>query len=208
MFLTNFYFKESCLFPEDILGALNHLMKLNKGIGLIDDIDDLKNKRIRGSGELLVNHINLNSSDVVKPLKSRLDQLSEKIRNNKNFLTSLDTSDILESKLFTNLVKKFFLNNQLSQILEDINPLAEVSHKRKVCSFGVGAIDRNRASLKIREIHPSHFGRICPIETTEGKNAGLILSFAKDIQLNENGFIETPFYLRLILVVIKIFKYV
>ena len=173
-------------------------MKLNKGINLADDIDDLKNKRIRGSGELLINHINLNFLDIVKPLKSRLDQFSEKYKsNNKNFLSSLDSSDVIESKLFTNLVKKFFLNNQLSQILEDINPLAEVSHKRKVCSFGVGAIDRNRASLKIREIHPSHFGRICPIETTEGKNAGLILSFAKDIKVNENGFIESPFYLRL-----------
>lgn len=128
--------------------------------------------------------------DLFKSHKSNLAHCVERKLN----LLELNYS-FIKSKLFTNLIKRFFLNNQLSQILEDINPLAEISHKRKICSFGIGAIDRNRASLKVREIHSSHFGRICPIETTEGKNAGLILSFAKDIRINNLGFIETPFYL-------------
>lgn len=174
------------------MGVLNHLMKLDKGFDVLDDIDDLKNKRIRGSGELLLNHISLGFNDIFKSIKSKLDFLYERFGEN---ITSKEANELIESRLFTNLLKKFFLNNQLSQILEDINPLSEVSHKRKICSFGVGAIDRNRASLKIREIHPSHFGRICPIETSEGKNAGLILSLAKDAIINDFGFIETPFYL-------------
>lgn len=79
--------------------------------------------------------------------------------------------------------------------MEETNPLSEITHKRKISSFGVGAIDRKKANLNIREIHPSHYGRICPIETTEGKNAGLILSLAKDVRLNKYGFIESPFYI-------------
>lgn len=192
LFLSNYYRYHSCLVPEDVLGVLNHLMKLDRGFDVLDDIDDLKNKRIRGSGELLLNHINSGFNDLLKSIKSRLDHVYEKFGEDISFL---EVNELIESRLFSNLLKKFFLNNQLSQILEDINPLAEVSHKRKICSFGVGAIDRNRASLKIREIHPSHFGRICPIETSEGKNAGLILSLAKDAIINDLGFIETPFYL-------------
>lgn len=167
-------------------------MKLEKGFSVLDDIDDLKNKRIRGSGELLLNHMCLGFNDVLKSIKLKLDNLSEEFGENA---FSLQGSELIDNRLFTNLFKKFFLNNQLSQILEDLNPLAEISHKRKICSFGVGAIDRNRASLKIREIHSSHFGRICPIETSEGKNAGLILSLAKDAIINDLGFIESPFYL-------------
>ena len=91
-------------------------------------------------------------------------------------------------------MKNFFTLNQLSQILEETNALSEITHKKKASCFGIGAIDRKQANIKVREIHPSHFGRICPIETSEGKNAGLILSFAKDIRLNNQGFIEAPFY--------------
>lgn len=94
----------------------------------------------------------------------------------------------------TNFLRKFFIGNQLSQLMEETNPLSEITHKRKISSFGIGAIDRKKANLNIREIHTSQFGKICPIETTEGKNAGLILSLAKDSNINKHGFIETPFY--------------
>jgi DNA-directed RNA polymerase subunit beta len=94
----------------------------------------------------------------------------------------------------TNCFKKFFVGNQLSQLMEETNPLSEITHKRKISSFGIGAIDRKKANINIREIQTSQYGKICPIETTEGKNAGLILSLAKDTKINKDGFIESPFY--------------
>lgn len=98
----------------------------------------------------------------------------------------------------TRTINKFFTSNQLSQLMEETNSLAEITHKRKINSFGTGGIDRKKANLNVREIHPSQYGRICPIETTEGKNAGLILSLAQEIRINKYGFIESPYYLSLI----------
>ena len=137
------------------------------------------------------NQIKLILNELLKNVKEKIEQTEEKIEKG---LKNTNINDIINHNILTNVLKKFFTSNQLSQIMEETNPLAEITHKRKISSFGVGAIDRKRANLNVREIHPSHYGRICPIETTEGKNAGLILSLAKDVQITKHGFIETPFY--------------
>nr|YP_009503399.1 RNA polymerase beta subunit [Euglena clara]AXA45453.1 RNA polymerase beta subunit [Euglena clara] len=200
----NLFANSKNLKPEDILGVINYMTKLNTGkIETTDDIDDLKNKRIRSVGELLENQINTISQELKKNTKEKIEFLEEKIqRKNLNLISS----EIINSYLFSNNIKRFFINNPLSQIMEETNPLAEITHKRKVSSFGIGAIDRKKAKIKVREIHSSQYGRICPIETSEGKNAGLILSLAKDIKLNKYGFIETPFYLRVLKRKIKVKK--
>nr|YP_007517064.2 RNA polymerase beta subunit [Euglena viridis]AEY70834.2 RNA polymerase beta subunit [Euglena viridis] len=185
------YKKEILLKPEDILGALSYLIKVNYGIENTDDIDNLKNKRIRTAGELMKNRTKLILNELVKNIKEKIEHTEEKIEKG---IKTTNINDIINHNLLTNALKKFFTSNQLSQIMEETNPLAEITHKRKISSFGVGAIDRKKANLNVREIHPSHYGRICPIETTEGKNAGLILSLAKDVQITKYGFIETPFY--------------
>nr|AKL79025.1 RNA polymerase beta subunit [Euglena viridis] len=185
------YIKENTLKPEDILGALTYLIKVNYGIENTDDIDDLKNKRIRTSGELMKNQTKLILNELIKNIKEKIEHIEEKIEKR---IKTTNISEIINHNILTNIFKKFFTSNQLSQIMEETNPLAEITHKRKISSFGVGAIDRKKANLNVREIHPSHYGRICPIETTEGKNAGLILSLAKDVQITKYGFIETPFY--------------
>lgn len=137
------------------------------------------------------NQIRIAISEITKDIKEKIEYVEEKFIREKS---DVNINEIINQYTLTNIMKKFFTSNQLSQIMEETNPLAEITHKRKVSSFGIGAIDRKKAKIKVREIHPSHYGRICPIETTEGKNAGLILSLAKDIRLNKYGFIESPFY--------------
>lgn len=165
-----------------------------------DDIDDLKNKRIRTAGELIKNQINLSCIELVKNIKERLDYIEEILKknltksNNTNYKQT-NIRDIINPNIITNSIKNYFASNQLSQIMEETNPLAEITQKRKISSFGVGAVDRKRANLNVREIHPSQYGRICPIETTEGKNAGLILSLSKDVKIDRNGFIQTPLFM-------------
>lgn len=139
------------------------------------------------------NHIKGTIEEIKKNIKERLEQIEEKIYVEKN---NININEIINYYILTNSLRKFFIGNQLSQLMEETNPLAEITHKRKVSSFGIGAIDKKKANLNVREIHPTQYGRICPIETTEGKNAGLILSLSRDIKINKYGFIETPFYLR------------
>lgn len=127
-----------------------------------------------------------------KNIKEKIDQVEEKT------LKKIEINEIVNHYILTNSIKKFFLGNQLSQLMEETNPLAEITHKRKISSFGIGAIERKKANFNIREIHTSQYGKICPIETTEGKNAGLILSLTQGAHINKYGFIESPFYLRLI----------
>jgi len=157
-----------------------------------DNIDDLKNKRIRTASELIKNQIKLVSNNLIKITKQKIENIEIKIEKKG---ASIILNEIIGNDIITKELKSFFKQNQLSQIMEETNALSEITHKRKVSAFGIGAIDRKKANLNVREIHPSHFGRLCPIETSEGKNAGLILSLAKDIRLNKYGFIETPFYL-------------
>ena len=141
------------------------------------------------------NQLKLTTKDIIKNIKDKIEYTEEKlVKEHKNFTIK----ELISHYTITNILKRFFTSNQLSQIMEETNPLAEITQKRKISSFGVGAIDKKKAKIKLREIHNSHYGRICPIETTEGKNTGLILSLAKDAKVNGYGFIETPFYLRLI----------
>jgi DNA-directed RNA polymerase subunit beta len=156
-----------------------------------DNIDDLKNKRIRTASELIKNQIKIICNDLIKVTKQKIEKIEGKIEKKGKVIVF---NEIIANDIITKELKNFFKQNQLSQIMEETNALSEITHKRKISAFGIGAIDRKKANLNVREIHPSHFGRICPIETSEGKNAGLILSLAKDIRLNKYGFIETPFY--------------
>lgn len=137
------------------------------------------------------NQIKFTINEFKKNIKTKLDQIEEKITKETY---TIKINQIINQNIITNTLKKFFTSNQLSQLMEETNSLSEITHKRKISSFGIGAIDRKKANLNIREIHPSQYGRICPIETTEGKNAGLILSLAQDIIINKHGFIESPFY--------------
>lgn len=140
-------------------------------------------------GELLKNQISITLNDLKKNIKEKIDQLEEKAPN------QIDINEIVNHYILTNSIRKFFVGSQLSQLMEETNPLAEVTHKRKISSFGVGAIERKKANLNIREVNTSQYGKVCPIETTEGKNAGLILSLTKGTSINKYGFIESPFYL-------------
>lgn len=158
-----------------------------------DDIDDLSNKLVRCVGELMQNHVKLILLEMLESLNDKLS-IGEQYVNAEKF-SKLEKSFI---KYFNfNLTKgfnKFFVDNPLSQIMDDTNPLSELTHKRRVSSSGIGGLNKENVKLEVREIHPSHFGRVCPIETSEGKNAGLVLSLAKNVHLNNFGFIESPFY--------------
>lgn len=129
--------------------------------------------------------------ELKKNIKIKIDQIEEKITKEKH---TIKINMIINQNIITNTIRKFFTNSQLSQLMEETNCLSEITHKRKISSFGIGALDKKKANLNIREIHPSQYGRICPIETTEGKNAGLVLSLAQNVKINSHGFIESPFY--------------
>lgn len=147
---------------------------------------------MRTASELIINQIKKNIYEIKKNIKDKIKTLELKIEKGYR---RIYINDLIENKAITKSLKSFFTLNQLSQISEETNPLSEITHKRKISCYGIGAIDRTKANLNIREIHPSHFGRICPIETSEGKNAGLILSLAKDVTLDKKGFIQTPFFM-------------
>ena len=187
-----FWSKQTTLKPEDLLGAVNVMLKIKNGKKNIDEVDSLKNKKIRNSGELLRNQIKNSIYELIKDIKDNLKSTEEKIKKSKN--RKINLNEIINNQILTNIILRFFINNPLSQIMEETNALAEITQKRKISSFGVGAIDKKKTNLDMREIHMSYFGRICPIETTEGKNAGLILSLAKETRINKDGFLETPVY--------------
>jgi DNA-directed RNA polymerase subunit beta len=139
--------------------------------------------------------LNVITEELKKKIIEKLDILEEKIKNKNNEQLNFDIKEIIPNIVLTNKMKNFFASNQMSQMLEETNPLAEITHKRKISCFGIGGTERKTNNLNIREINPSHYGKICPIETSEGKNAGLILTFAKETKINEFGLIESPFYL-------------
>ena len=187
-----FWTQENTLKPEDILGCITMMLKIKNGKKNIDEVDSLKNKRIRNSGELIKSHIKNFTYELIKDIKDNLKLFEEKIKKNKKL--KVNANEIINNQIFTNIITSFFINNPLSQIMEETNALAEITQKRKISSFGLGAIDKKRTNLDMREINISYFGRICPIETTEGKNAGLILSLSKETRINNEGFLETPVY--------------
>lgn len=141
---------------------------------------------------MIKNHIKIVCNEILIKTKQNIEHIETKIKKRNE---NIKINELINPISITKGIQKFFTTNQLSQIMEETNPLGEITHKRKITSFGLGAVDRKRTNMNVREIHPSHFGRLCPIETSEGKNAGLVLSLAKNIKLNKYGFIETPFYL-------------
>ncbi|MEB3827843.1 DNA-directed RNA polymerase subunit beta [Phormidium sp. CCY1219] len=173
------------LTPTDILACVDYLINLEFDIGQIDDIDHLGNRRVRSVGELLQNQVRVGLNRLERIIRERMTVTEP---------DSLTPASLVNPKPLVAAIKEFFGSSQLSQFMDQTNPLAELTHKRRLSALGPGGLTRERAGFAVRDIHPSHYGRICPIETPEGPNAGLIGSLATHARVNGYGFIETPFY--------------
>ena len=172
------------LVPEDIVNTMIMLTKVYIGEGNVDDIDHLGNRRIRSVGELLTNHLKIAFSRMERIAKERMS------------LKEADTirpQDLVSIKPIVATIKEFFGSSQLSQFMEQVNPLAELTHKRRLNALGPGGLSRDRAGFEVRDVHYTHYGRMCPIETPEGPNIGLIVSLANYTRVNSYGFLETPY---------------
>ncbi|ARP84238.1 DNA-directed RNA polymerase subunit beta [Bordetella genomosp. 8] len=169
---------------EDILATIKVLVELRNGRGQIDDIDHLGNRRVRCVGELAENQFRAGLVRVERAVKERLGQAETE---------NLMPHDLINSKPISAAIKEFFGSSQLSQFMDQTNPLSEITHKRRVSALGPGGLTRERAGFEVRDVHPTHYGRVCPIETPEGPNIGLINSMALYARLNEYGFLETPY---------------
>ncbi len=172
------------LTDEDILESIKVLVELRNGRGNIDDIDHLGNRRVRCVGELAENQFRAGLVRVERAVRERLSQAESE---------NLMPHDLINSKPISAAVKEFFGSSQLSQFMDQTNPLSEITHKRRVSALGPGGLTRERAGFEVRDVHPTHYGRVCPIETPEGPNIGLINSMALYARLNEYGFLETPY---------------
>ena len=172
------------LTDEDILDTIKILVDLRNGRGVIDDIDHLGNRRVRCVGELAENQFRAGLVRVERAVKDRLGQAEA---------DNLLPNDLINSKPISAAIKEFFGSNQLSQFMDQTNPLSEITHKRRVSALGQGGLTRERAGFEVRDVHPTHYGRVCPIETPEGPNIGLINSMALYARLNNYGFLETPY---------------
>jgi len=169
---------------EDILMTMDTLLELRDGIGEVDDIDHLGNRRLRSVGELLENQMRIGLIRMERAIRERLTSSD---------LTDAMPSDLVNAKPLIASVKEFFGSSQLSQFMDQTNPLSEVTHKRRISALGPGGLSRERAGFEVRDVHPTHYGRLCPIETPEGPNIGLINSLASFAKVNHFGFIETPY---------------
>jgi DNA-directed RNA polymerase subunit beta len=173
------------LTPTDILTCVDYLINLEFDIGSCDDIDHLGNRRVRSVGELLQNQVRVGLNRLERIIRERMTVSDAE---------SLTPASLVNPKPLVAAIKEFFGSSQLSQFMDQTNPLAELTHKRRLSALGPGGLTRERAGFAVRDIHPSHYGRICPIETPEGPNAGLIGSLATHARVNPYGFLETPFY--------------
>ena len=173
------------LTPTDIMAAIDYLINLEFDIGNTDDIDHLGNRRVRSVGELLQNQVRVGLNRLERIIRERMT-VSE--------ADTLTPASLVNPKPLVAAIKEFFGSSQLSQFMDQTNPLAELTHKRRLSALGPGGLTRERAGFAVRDIHPSHYGRICPVETPEGPNAGLIGSLATYARVNQYGFIETPYY--------------
>ncbi len=173
------------LTKKDILGIVKYLVSLHAGEGLTDDIDHLGNRRIRSVGELLTRSFRIGLTRIERLVKEAMLTKAT---------PGVTPQALLNVRPMAAVIKEFFGSSQLSQFMDQTNPLAEITHKRRLSALGPGGLTRERAGFEVRDIHPSHYGRVCPIETPEGPNAGLIGSLATHAKINEFGFIETPYY--------------
>jgi len=174
----------STLSREDILAVIGVLIELRNGRGEIDDIDHLGNRRVRSVGELAENQFRAGLVRVERAVKERLGQAES---------DNLMPHDLINAKPVSSAVREFFGSSQLSQFMDQTNPLSEITHKRRVSALGPGGLTRERAGFEVRDVHPTHYGRVCPIETPEGPNIGLINSLALYSRTNQYGFLETPY---------------
>src|SRR5438094_193519 len=172
------------LSPKDIVEVIRILVELRNGRGEIDDIDHLGNRRVRSVGELAENQFRAGLVRVERAVKERLSQAESE---------NLMPHDLINAKPISAAIKEFFGSSQLSQFMDQTNPLSEITHKRRVSALGPGGLTRERAGFEVRDVHPTHYGRVCPIETPEGPNIGLINSLALYARTNEYGFLETPY---------------
>ncbi len=171
---------------EDIIKTVQYLVKVKAGHGHIDDRDHLGNRRIRSIGELLSNELHSGLIKMQKAIKDKMTTLS-------GTLEDLMPHDLINSKMITSTITEFFTSGQLSQFMDQTNPLSEVTHKRRLSALGEGGLVKERAGFEVRDVHPTHYGRICPVETPEGQNIGLINTLATYSKVNELGFIEAPY---------------
>jgi len=174
----------SVLSNEDIIDVIKILVELRNGRGEVDDIDHLGNRRVRSVGELAENQFRAGLVRVERAVKERLNQAES---------DNLMPHDLINAKPISAAIKEFFGSSQLSQFMDQTNPLSEITHKRRVSALGPGGLTRERAGFEVRDVHPTHYGRVCPIETPEGPNIGLINSLALYARTNEYGFLETPY---------------
>ena len=172
------------LSTEDIVAVIKILVELRNGRGEIDDIDHLGNRRVRSVGELAENQFRSGLVRVERAVRERLSQAESE---------NLMPHDLINAKPVSAAIKEFFGSSQLSQFMDQTNPLSEITHKRRVSALGPGGLTRERAGFEVRDVHPTHYGRVCPIETPEGPNIGLINSLALYARVNDYGFIETPY---------------
>ena len=174
------------LTKEDLVAATKYLLRLKKGEGTLDDIDHLGSRRIRTVGELLANQCRVGLARTERLVKERMTLFDQS-------LETMSPQKLINPKALSAVIRDFFGRSQLSQFMDQINPLAELTHKRRLSALGPGGLSRDRAGFEVRDVHPSHYGRICPVETPEGPNIGLIASLATFAQVNDFGFLETPY---------------
>ena len=171
--------------PSDFVAAIKYLLKLRKNIGTVDDIDHLGNRRVRAVGELLENQFRIGLVRMERAIKEKMSVYQE--------MSTAMPHDLVNAKPVMAAIREFFGSSQLSQFMDQTNPLSEITHKRRLSALGPGGLSRERAGFEVRDVHPTHYGRICPIETPEGPNIGLISSLSCYARINEFGFIESPY---------------
>jgi len=174
------------LMSEDVVAATKYLVRLKKNDGVVDDIDHLGSRRVRTVGELLANQCRVGLARTERLVRERMTLYDQSV-------DSITPQKLINPKALTTVIRDFFARSQLSQFMDQINPLAELTHKRRLSALGPGGLNRERAGFEVRDVHPSHYGRICPIETPEGPNIGLINSLSTYARVNEFGFIEAPY---------------
>jgi DNA-directed RNA polymerase subunit beta len=174
------------LTKEDLVAATKYLLRLKKGEGSLDDIDHLGSRRVRTVGELLANQCRVGLARTERLVKERMTLFDQGME-------SMAPQKLINPKALSAVIRDFFGRSQLSQFMDQINPLAELTHKRRLSALGPGGLSRDRAGFEVRDVHPSHYGRICPVETPEGPNIGLIASLATFARINDFGFLETPY---------------
>ena len=175
---------QTVLTKDDFLAIIKYLIALRNGVGDVDDIDHLGNRRIRSVGELLANQFSVGLSRMARTIRERMS-----LRDNEQ----VTPHDLVNARTVSSVIDAFFGSSQLSQFMDQTNPLAELTHKRRLSALGPGGLTRERAGFKVRDVHHTHYGRVCPIETPEGPNIGLIASMATYARINKYGFLETPY---------------